>query len=208
MKADYGSLKRHKWALPFEAFMLGGAVMTFLKQDWLHLGTSLFTFVASFAPLLFERVFKVRLPAAFQVSYVAFIFLSMFLGEVFYVYGNFWQWDDIIHFSAGILIALGAVTWLTALTRQFKEIKVPVWLQVVFVYGVVQSIIVLWELVEFGSDQIFGTTSQGDLIDTMWDLVDGTAGAFIVCILLATHQLKRRIPFLERWIHSYSRLNK
>lgn len=205
--ADFGSLKRHAWAIPFEVFMLGGAVMTTLKGDWLHLGTSLFTFTVSFVPLLFERIFKVRLPAAFQVSYVAFVFLSMFLGEVFYVYGNFWQWDDIMHFLAGILIALAGVTWLSALTKQFKAVRIPVWLQVIFVYCLVQAVIVLWEFAEFGSDQVFSTTSQGDLIDTMWDLIDGAAGAIVVCVLLATHQLKRRIPMLERWINAYTRLN-
>jgi hypothetical protein len=205
---DYGSFSRHKWAVPFEVVMAVGGIVQFIEQDWLHLLTSVFTFTVSFVPLWFERIFKVRLPALLQFAFVAFVFLSMFCGEVFDMYARVWQWDDIIHFSSGLLIGLGSVVWITALVESIKNVSIPRWLQSWFVFSIVSSLIVLWELVEFGSDQIFSTTSQGSLYDTMMDLLYGALGGAIISVLLVLHLGGRRMRVLDTLTDSYKRLNK
>ena len=205
---DYGSFSRHKWALPFEVVMFVGGVVQLFEQDWLHLLTSAFTFTVSFAPLWFERIFKVRLPALLQFSFVAFVFLSMFCGEVFDMYARIWEWDDIIHFSSGLLIGLGTVVWIAALIESIKNVNIPRWLQSLFVFAIVSAVIVLWELVEFGSDRLFGTTSQGTLFDTMIDLLYGALGGAIISVLLVLHLGGRRMQALDRLVNSYKRLNK
>lgn len=205
---DYGSFIRHKWAIPFEVVMAVGGVVQLFEQDWLHLLTSVFTFTVSFAPLWFERIFKVRLPFFLQFAFVAFVFLSMFCGEVFDMYARVWEWDDVIHFSSGILIGLGTVVWISALTSSLKSVSIPRWLQSLFVFAIVSAVIVLWELVEFGSDQLFSTTSQGSLFDTMIDLLYGALGGAIISVLLVLHLGGRRIRVLDRLVDSYKRLNK
>lgn len=204
---DYGSFARYKWAIPLQIVMAVGGVVQLIEKDWLHLLTSVFTFTISFAPLWFERLTKVRLPALLQFTFVAFVFLSMFSGEVLDMYALFWPWDDIIHFSSGILIGLGAVVWLTALVTSLKKVNIPRWLQSLFVFFVVAAVIMAWELVEFTSDQLFGTTSQGTLFDTMMDLVYGALGGAIISILLVLHLGGRNFRALDALVQSYKRLN-
>ena len=177
--SDYGTLRRHVLALPFELIMLGGAVAMAVKGDQLHLLTSMFTFSISFLPLALERWLRVRLPVSVQAAYVAFIFASMFSGEVFGMYGRVWVWDDWMHFISGVLIGIGVVLWIALLNS--RELRLPPWLQGYLVLGTAALLAVIWELAEFASDQLFGTSSQGgDLADTMYDLLYDLCGAGIV----------------------------
>ncbi|HEU4716169.1 MAG TPA: hypothetical protein VFS14_05080 [Candidatus Saccharimonadales bacterium] len=200
---DYGTIRRHVLAVPFELVMLGGAVGTFMRGDQLHLLTSVFTFCISFLPLVLERRLRVRIPMVIQTVYVAFIFASMFAGEVFGLYGQIWPWDDWMHFISGVLISVGVVMWLTILKD--RGMKLPSWLQSYMILASAAFVAVLWELAEFASDQLFGTFSQGaDLTDTMLDLLYDVSGAVIVAVAwrlasyrdtlglrrLATHFLK------------------
>jgi hypothetical protein len=176
---DYGTLRRHVVATPFEVVMLCGAVVTFAKGDWLHLLTSVFTFSISFLPLVLERWLRVRIPTLLQTVYVAFVFASMFAGEVFGLYGRIWPWDDWMHFASGTLIAIGVVLWLTILRS--RGVKLPLWLQSYMILATVALVAVLWELAEFTSDKLFGTFSQGgNLTDTMFDLLYDVCGAAII----------------------------
>lgn len=178
---DYGTIRRHGLAVPFELVMLGGAVVTLIKGDQLHLLTSVFTFCISFLPLALERRLRVRIPMLIQTVYVAFIFASMFAGEVFGLYGRIWPWDDWMHFASGVLISAGVVMWLMILKD--RGMKLPSWLQSYMILASAAFVAVLWELAEFASDQLFGTFSQGaDLADTMLDLLYDVSGAAIVAI--------------------------
>ena len=179
---DYGTLRRHILAIPLELIMLGGAVVTFAKSDQVHLLASVFTLTVSFLPLILERKLRVRLPLWLQTMYVGFVFASMFSGEVFDMYARIWIWDDWMHFASGVLIGLGVVLWMVYL--QDKSLRLPRWLQSYMVIGTAAVFAVIWELAEFASDSIFGTTSQnGDLNDTMLDLLFDTCGAVIVAVV-------------------------
>lgn len=206
---DYGSFRRHIWALPFELGMLLGAVGTFVTQNWLHFAASVFTLTVSFAPLWFERLLKVRLPAAFQWMYVAFIFCSMFSGEVLRFYANVFGWDAAVHFVSGIFLAFAALLALYRLERTREDVRLPTALRFVVALALAISVAVLWELVEFASDQLFGTTSQDkSLFDTMTDLVLGTAGSGFLAGLYAIHATGRRVPALSRAIMQFESLNQ
>jgi hypothetical protein len=179
---DYGTLRRHILAIPLELIMLGGAVVTFAKGDQVHLLASVFTLTVSFLPLILERKLRVRLPLWLQTMYVGFVFASMFSGEVFDMYARIWIWDDWMHFASGVLIGLGVVLWMAHL--QDKSLRLPRWLQSYMVIGTAAVFAVIWELAEFASDSVFGTTSQnGDLNDTMLDLLFDTCGAVIVAVV-------------------------
>lgn len=205
--SDYGSFRRHAWALPFEAAMLVGCFVTLTQQHWKFLLISLFTFAISFAPLAFERLSRIRLPASFQFTYVLFVFFSMFAGEVLRFYGTIWGWDAGIHFLSGILVGLGVILWLRRLLLQKNNIRMPGWLQFLFVLTVSVFVAVLWEFVEFASDQWFGTTSQDSLVDTMYDLLLGTAGTAVLLMGYLRHSKGRFVPVLGRAIGYFDPLN-
>lgn len=205
---DYGAFRRHMWAIPLEIGMLLGAIATFATQNWLHFAASVFTFTVSLAPLWLERLLKVRLPAAFQWMYVAFIFSSMFSGEVLRFYANVFGWDTTVHFVSGILLAFAAVLVLHQL-RQRKDVRMPAAFRLVVVVALGMSVGLVWELVEFASDQWFGTSSQDkSLFDTMTDLTLGTAGSVFLAGLYAVHASGRHVLVLSHAIMQFDRLNQ
>jgi len=203
------SLRRHLWAVPFEIVMLAGVFVTFAKHDYFHLLTALFTFTVSFVPFIFERLFKVRLPSLLQVSYVAFVFGTMFVGEVWGVYARLPWWDDAAHFLSGLLVGMGVILWLSLLEYKNKLPKLPGWLLAIFTACFMAAIAVLWEVCEFSSDQIFGTFSQGaDLVDTMWDIILGSSGGVVMGILFALHARKKRVIGVSKAVEEFRRFNR
>jgi hypothetical protein len=67
----------------------------------------------------------------------------------------------------------------------------------------------VWEIVEFGVDQGFGTNMQkSGLVDTMWDLIVDAVGALVIALLGYLH-IKRAVndSFLERWIARFISAN-
>lgn len=204
---DYGTLRRHVWAAPFEAAMLVGCIVTFMQQNWKFLLISAFTLAISFAPIAYERFFKIRLPSSFQFTYVAFVFFSMFAGEVLRFYANVWGWDAGIHFLSGVLIGLAVIIWLRRLSLKKDKVRMPGWLQFLFVLCVSVGVAVLWEIVEFASDQWFGTTSQDSLVDTMLDLILGTVGTGMLLLGYVRHERGRFVPAMGRVLKQFDPLN-
>lgn len=204
---DYGTVRRHIWAIPFEAVMLGGAIFSLVQQNWKYVLISCFTFAISFVPLAYEKLCRIRLPASFQFTYVLFVFFSMFSGEVWRFYANVWGWDAVIHFLSGILIGLGVILWLRRLLLQKSKVHMPRWMQFLFVLTVSVGVAVAWEFVEFVSDQLFGTNSQDSLVDTMYDLILGTAGTSMLLLAYVRHGKGKFVPGLGRAISQFDPLN-
>jgi hypothetical protein len=205
---DFGSLRRHLWALPFTLIMAVGIVTTFVARDSAHMAISIFLVISSILPLIIERLWRVRLPTFIQVSYVAFLFLSMFSGEVLGMYSRFYPWDDIMHFISGLFVGMGAVLWLTSVVDR-RKLAVSSWLIALCVFCLGATTAVVWEVIEFSSDRLFGTfTQRNDLFDTMTDLIYGTGSALIVAILL-DRALRHKFSFgMNRMIEYYRQLNR
>jgi len=207
MKKDFGTWKRHYPAVPFEIFMFVTAIVMVAQRDWLHVLTSLFAFAVSFAPLWVERWFRIRLPVWLQLTYVLFVFGSMFMGEVLHMYGQFFWWDDVAHSVYGIIMAFGVVLWLE-LMKTRKSVKFPPIAQVLFVFSLVVSVATLWEICEFLSDQWFGTWSQnGSLFDTMLDTIEATLGGLVVCAWYLWYLRPKRTVWLHRTIQHFLKSN-
>lgn len=206
--ANFGSLRRHMWALPFTTVMFGGVIVSILSGNQGHATIALFLVVASAAPLLIEQLWRVRLPVFIHVSYVAFLFLSMFCGEVLGMYSRFYPWDDVMHFLSGILVGLSAVLWLTSVVDR-AELRLSAWLHALLVLCVGATTAVIWEIVEFSSDRLFGTfTQRNDLFDTMTDLIYGTTSALCVAVLLYLVLRNRPSLGLDRIVGRYRELNR
>lgn len=146
-----------------------------------------FTFLISFAPLVVERLARIKLPPLYHLIYVAFVFGSMFTGEVLSMYGRWWPYDDWVHFASGIV--LGLATFVVLRFYQARAgWRLASWLIVAAMIAVNCTISMAWELVEFASDAWFGTFSQGaDLVDTMIDMRNGLFGAALTAALAALY---------------------
>lgn len=201
------ALQRHIWAVPFEVAILQGIWLTFNVQHWVHFGISIFTFLACFTPLLFERVARKKVPAVMHAIFAGYVFFSMFLGEVFFLYRDVRGWDALMHFSSGVLIAFMFVLWIRRLIKE-RKVQFSSWYQTFFVIACGIMAAAIWELVEFASDTLFGAKSQdGSLYDTMTDLLYGTTGTIVLALLYELYERRRGAKFIGWLIGRFERLN-
>jgi hypothetical protein len=205
---DYGTLRRHIWALPFTVVMLCGGLISWRLGNNGHMAIATFLVVSSMLPLAIERIWRVRLPAFLQVMYVAFLFSSMFTGEVLGMYGRFHPWDDIMHFISGLFVGIGSALWLVSVVERTK-LPLSAWVHAMCVFCLGATVAVVWEVVEFTSDHLFGTfTQRNDLFDTMTDLIYGSVSALIIAVLLYRALQQRPSLGLNRVITHYLNLNR
>lgn len=155
-------------------------------------------------PVLATRFFRVKIPRMIQLVYVVFAFCGIVLGDVINFFDRFKYWDAILHFISGVLLAsLGFILINTLNKADSVSLRIsPIYVAIsVFCFAVTGGVI--WEIVEYCFDDLFGTNMQtyldsttGSLVDknavylvghealkdTMWDLMLDAAGGLIVAV--------------------------
>jgi uncharacterized membrane protein YjdF len=195
-----------------QAVLAAGMVAAVWEKQWLTAVLTVGIIGITLVPVLLARRFRVYIPPQFQLLAIAFIFASLFLGEVGGFYTRFWWWDIVLHTGSGFL--LGIIGFLLVHVLNETE-KIGVYLKPGFVafFAFLFSVGTgaLWEIFEFGMDSLVGMNMQkgmlGDesgLTDTMFDLMVDTLGAVVIAVLgfkyLRTAGTK---SFLERWIADF-----
>jgi hypothetical protein len=118
-------------------------------------------------------------------------------------------WDVTMHLLSGIFVGLGIALWLRVLLRSPKKFRLPFTMQALFIVGCSAIAAVVWEIIEFGSDQIFGTASQDrSLYDTMTDLIYGVIGVLLFTFLYSLVVKGRSVVGLKWAIETFERLNR
>jgi len=173
-----------------------------INQSWVVLFVSTLTLFLTFLPAIIERNYKVFLPAEFEFGMIIFIYASLFLGEVHGYYTRFWWWDIILHTSSGIVLGLMGFLVLFTLYEEGKIKAKPITIAV-FSFSFALAIGAVWEIFEFGMDNIFGMNMQkSGLIDTMWDLIVDAIGALLASIL-GFFYLKGETRLFMRFINKF-----
>jgi uncharacterized membrane protein YjdF len=195
-----------------QAVLAAGMAAAVWEKQWLTAVLTVGIIGITLVPVLLARRFRVYIPPQFQLLAIAFIFASLFLGEVGGFYTRFWWWDIVLHTGSGFL--LGIIGFLLVHVLNETE-KIGVYLKPGFVafFAFLFSVGTgaLWEIFEFGMDSLVGMNMQkgmlGDesgLTDTMFDLMVDTLGAVVIAVLgfkyLRTAGTK---SFLERWIADF-----
>ncbi len=86
-----------------------------------------------------------------------------------------------MHFLGGISIAIGTYYIFEHLEKQ-GELKASKIVKIFLAMSVTALAAVLWEIVEFADDSLFGSMHQPSVWDTMKDLTMGLLGASAVGI--------------------------
>ena len=159
--------------------LLGAAGWAVFEQLWDSLFVILLTVALTFVPILFERFYHIRIPVFFTSAIIVFTYATLFLGEVGNFYERLWWWDVFLHGGAAIGFGLIGFTIILMMFRGNKYAAPPIALAwFAFCYAITLG--ALWEIFEFGMDQIFGLNMQkSGLADTMYDLIINTVGALI-----------------------------
>jgi hypothetical protein len=147
--------------------------------------------ISQYAISLTRRT-NIRVPAPFLTATILFVYATLFLGEVGDFYERFWWWDVVLHAGSAIGFGLiGAVT-LILLFRQGKVQASPI-LVSVFVFSFALAVGAVWEIFEFGMDQLFGLSMQkSGLVDTMADLIVDSIGGLLAAAASYAYLTKRR----------------
>ena len=187
------------------ARLLGQAVLSLLRGNYLALFLSLGILALTMLPAIIRRSYQVYLPLEFDFITILFVFGSLFLGEFRSYYARFWWWDLLLHTSAGFLMGLVGFILVYVLNREQRtELTMsPVFIGL-FSFTFAMTLGVLWEIFEYAMDVWFQADMQwGGLEDTMWDLILDAASAAFISVLGYGWLRSGRESFLERWIHRF-----
>lgn len=111
---------------------------------------------------------------------------------------------------AGFGIAMGFAGFLIMYILYYKnkiETK-PIWI-IVFSFCFAVAIGTLWEIFEFGMDQIFRMNMQkSGLVDTMWDLIVNSFGALFISFVGYFYIRRKKTPIFSRMLNKFVRKNQ
>jgi hypothetical protein len=192
----------------FIRFTLILAVFTSIyAKRWTILFVTLATLILTFLPRKFEEKYNINLPLEFEIVTILFIYATLFLGEVHGYYTRFFWWDALLHTGSAIAFGFIGFTILLILYKG-KRINAKPGMLAIITFFFAVGIGAVWEIYEFGMDQIFGFNMQkSGLIDTMWDLIIDSIGALFASIL-GYFYLKNDESFIyKRLINKFKREN-
>ncbi|WP_406736477.1 hypothetical protein [Thioclava sp. GXIMD4215] len=151
-------------------------LLALFERQWPLAGVALFTFVLTLVPLYVSSRIGISMPTALVVAVTGFIFATIFLGEAFDFYNRFWWWDIALH--GGSALGFGLVGFVFVfMLFEGDRYAAPRWAMALIAFSFAVTIGALWEIFEFGMDQIFGTNMQkSGLMDTMGDLIVDVIG--------------------------------
>ena len=145
---------------------------------------------------------------ALTVTAGLFVFASLFLGEALGFYVLFWWWDDMLHFTSGIILALASILIIYSIDPPHAGRISPLF-TALFAFCFAISLGAIWEIQEFGFDSILGWNAQRwttpptffllgreiqgfGLRDTMSDILYNTLGALVASSYLYIRTKKQR----------------
>jgi hypothetical protein len=150
-----------------------------IQANWPLAFVALATLLLSLSPVFVARWAEVIVPPSFIAAIVVFVGGTLFLGEVFDFYIRFWWWDLVMH--AGSAIGFGLIGFvLVFMMFQGDRYAAPPIAVAFFAFCFALAIGAIWEIFEFGMDQVFGLNMQkSGLMDTMADMIMNFIGALI-----------------------------
>ena len=159
--------------------LTAATVFALATKHWSNVFVTVTALTLTVLPSIFSSRFEIRLPLSFLAAISLFVFGTLFLGEVFDFYERFWWWEVLLHGSSAI--GFGVIGFLFVFYLfQGDKYAAPPWALSMFAFSFALAIGALWEVFEFGMDQIFGLNMQKTgLDDTMTDLIVDSLGAFV-----------------------------
>ncbi|MCW9012796.1 MAG: hypothetical protein OQL06_03360 [Gammaproteobacteria bacterium] len=198
-----------------QAIMAVELILVFYEQQWINAFLVMAIMAVTLSPALLGRRFRVHIPAEFQLLAVVFIFAALFLGEIHSYYVRFWWWDIALHTSSGLLMGILGFLLVYVLNESERvDVHMRAHFVALFAFLFAVTVGTLWEIFEFGMDQIVGTNMQkpmlGDLsglTDTMWDMIVNALGALTISVLGWWYMKRDERSFIEAWIRKFIERN-
>ena len=125
-------------------------------------------------PIFVRKTLKIEIPKLMLTIYIVFCASAQILGEIMDFYGRIPWWDSLLHGFSGVLLGvLGFILINTINNIEKTHIKLnPIFISIAVVCFAV-TLGVLWELIEYSIDGIFGSNMQQFMESTSGTLVGG-----------------------------------
>ena len=186
-----------------------------LYEDIGRLGYLLLAAIMPFLPYCVSYIVKLKFNDYMIIAYDIFVMAAMIGGNIFGFY-SFTYFDQILHFTSGILIAFFIYLIYVYLKKDpsIKD-KRSLFIATTYVLGLNSFIAFLWEcfefalLVFFGNDAI-NNASEG-VYDTMTDMIVCFLGGLIIIASIIFYYKTKRKNFLIIAAESFiddNRLNR
>jgi hypothetical protein len=165
--------------LLFALIYLALAIVSACRKRWLWVRLCLVSTFLSFIPLVLER-HTIIVDKGLEL----FLFVALLLhliGGVFGLYKRY-NWDFLTHLISGMGAAAAFLVTIATIDRYTETINLPSWATASVIVMFTMASGVLWEIGEFVSDTLFGTTEQQGLYDIISDLANDLAGSVITAV--------------------------
>ena len=166
------------------------------EQNWLNVFLVLLTFILFTLTQVIQDKSDFRFPGELQLLLITFIYAGVFLGGVRDFYYRFTWFDSLLHAISGL--GLGFLGFLIPYSLyKTGKLKTGPFFIALFGFCFALSLGALWEIFEFGMDELFGFNMQKarnlevvygyfdtrlGVLDTMYDLILDALGAFIASV--------------------------
>lgn len=133
---------------------------------------------------------------------MGFIFASMYLASIYNFY-SIPYYDKVLHLFSGFLISIIGYILFLELFKQKSRNVINKYADVVFVSLFSTAMAAVWEIWEFSTDLIFGLSAQnGDLTDTMLDIISGTIVGIITALLIYRNYNKKKVKIIDKILNN------
>ena len=167
----------------------------------------------SLTPTLLKKL-RFEIPDVVYVVFVLFMLAHFFLGEICGFYARVSWWDAVLHTFAGVLLTFISFSIISLMNeKKNKDFKLNIYFSALFAFALTVTLGVIWEIIEFTSDSLFGSNMQrayeslvdasrgpafvggAALLDTMKDLILDSAGSAVTCIICIILYKTKNIDF-------------
>ncbi|UCG77953.1 MAG: hypothetical protein JSV21_10350 [Nitrospirota bacterium] len=199
-----------------QAILVVEAIIAVWEYQWLTAVITIGIIIVTLVPFFLRRFLHVFIPPEFVLLTIAFVFASLFLGEIHGYYTRFWWWDILLHSSSGFLLGIIGFLLVHVLNEtEHIDLHMKPGFVAIFAFMFAVGIGALWEVFEFSMDSFFGMNMQKEMLgdtsgltDTMWDLIVDSLGALIISGLGYGYiKTAKNTSFLVRWINAFIKNN-
>lgn len=167
MNIQYGRNKKRDITvyIVLRSLVIITMIVQFLHGNFENVFLCILTLILFTIPIIIDQKLNIKLPSALEIIIFLFIFSAEILGEINNFYGQFKNWDTILHTINGFLCAAIGFSLIDILNRseRFHTKLSPIFVALVaFCFSM--TIGVLWEFFEFGADVLVHTDMQKDNI--------------------------------------------
>ncbi|MEF8835152.1 MAG: hypothetical protein V5A76_03260 [Candidatus Thermoplasmatota archaeon] len=187
LNSYFWSIEDRSLILTSKVLQIGILALIFYNltiENFWGFSVALISFVFSIFPPLYSQFLRSKVSPSFQFWISAALFLYA-AGESLGFQGQFVWWNTFTHLIGGITVGSLILIYLFYLDEISENFHIPTNMIPILVLTFILSVSVLWENFEFFIDGFFGTMLQPNLVNTIFDMIANTIGAFFALILAA-----------------------